>query len=39
MEKTILLLSTMSTKGIEFGCAKGKITYKGHRAKVIDVGV
>jgi len=39
MEKAIFLLGTMGTKGIEFGCAKEKITNKGHRAKVIDVGV
>ena len=37
--KTILLLGTMDTKGIEFGYAKEKITEKGHRAVVIDVGI
>jgi uncharacterized protein (UPF0261 family) len=39
MEKTILLLGTMDTKGVEFGYAKEKITDKGHRTIVIDVGI
>jgi uncharacterized protein (UPF0261 family) len=39
MKKTILLLGTMDTKGIEFGYAKEKIEDKGHRALVIDVGI
>jgi uncharacterized protein (UPF0261 family) len=39
MKKTILLLGTMDTKGVEFGYVKEKITEKGHRAVVIDVGI
>jgi len=39
MEKTILLLGTMDTKGLEFGYVKERITEKGHRAVVLDVGV
>jgi uncharacterized protein (UPF0261 family) len=39
MEKTILLLGTMDTKGVEFGYAKEKITDKGHHTIVIDVGI
>jgi uncharacterized protein (UPF0261 family) len=39
MGKTILLLGTMDTKGLEFEYVKEKITGQGHRAVVIDVGV
>lgn len=39
MEKTILLLGTMDTKGIEFGYVRERIREKGHRALVIDVGI
>jgi uncharacterized protein (UPF0261 family) len=39
MGKTILLLGTMDTKGIEFGYVKEKIREKGHRTVVLDVGI
>lgn len=39
MEKTILLLGTMDTKGLEFAYAKEMITEKGHRTIVVDVGI
>lgn len=39
MEKTILLLGTMDTKGSEFGYVKEKITEKGHNSIVLDAGV
>ncbi len=39
MEKTILLLGTMDTKGSEFGYVKEKITENGHRVIVIDAGI
>jgi len=39
MGKTILLLGTMDTKGIEFVYVKEKIREKGHEAIVLDVGI
>jgi uncharacterized protein (UPF0261 family) len=39
MEKTILLLGTMDTKGLEFAYAKEKINERGHRTIVVDVGI
>ena len=39
MLKTILLLGTMDTKGLEFGYVKDKITEKGHNTIVLDAGV
>lgn len=39
MEKTILLLGTLDTKGLEYGFVKQKITEQGHRAVVLDAGI
>lgn len=39
MDKTILLLGTLDTKGLEFGYVKEKIIGQGHRSIVVDVGV
>jgi len=39
MEKTILLLGTMDTKGLEFGYVREKITENRHRVIVLDAGI
>ncbi|MCK5485950.1 MAG: Tm-1-like ATP-binding domain-containing protein [Desulfobacterales bacterium] len=39
MEKNILLLGTMDTKGREFGYVKERIMEKGHRTIVVDAGI
>ena len=39
MEKTILLLGTLDTKGLEYGFVKERITEQGHRTIVLDAGV
>ena len=39
MGKTIVLVGTLDTKGVEFGYVKEKIIEHGHRAIVVDVGV
>jgi len=39
MEKTILLLGTMDTKGFEFEYVREKIMGQGHRAIVVDAGI
>ncbi len=39
MRKTILLLGTMDTKGLEFGYVKDKIIEKGHNTIVLDAGI
>ena len=39
MQKTIVLLGTLDTKGIEFGYVKEKIIEQGCRAVVVDAGV
>jgi uncharacterized protein (UPF0261 family) len=37
--KTIVLVGTLDTKGIEFGYVKEKIVEQGHQVIVVDVGV
>lgn len=39
MQKTVVLLGTLDTKGIEFGYVKEKIIEQGCRALVVDAGV
>lgn len=39
MGKTIVLVGTLDTKGVEFGYVREKIIEQGHRAIVVDVGV
>jgi uncharacterized protein (UPF0261 family) len=39
MGKTILVLGTMDTKGLEFGYVKEKITENGHGVIVLDAGI
>ncbi len=39
MEKTILVLGTMDTKGLEFGYVKEEITENGHGFIVLDTGI
>lgn len=39
MGKTIVLVGTLDTKGIEFGYVKDKIVGQGHQVIVVDVGI
>jgi uncharacterized protein (UPF0261 family) len=39
MGKTIVLVGTLDTKGIEFGYVKDKIVEQGHQVIVVDVGI
>jgi len=39
MGKTIVLVGTLDTKGVEFGYVREKVIEQGHRAIVVDVGV
>jgi uncharacterized protein (UPF0261 family) len=39
MSKTILIIGTLDTKGVEFGYLRDLIVARGHRALVMDTGV
>ena len=39
MEKSILIIGTLDTKGVEFGYVRDLIQARGHRTLVMDTGV